>query len=73
MVLPIAHIAISIALIVLILLQERSAGLSGIFGRDNSTFYHARRGMEKAVLWGTIVLICLFAALAIAQLVVPIT
>lgn len=65
--LPIAQLIVSILLIALILLQERSSGLSGIFGGTNS-FYHTRRGLEKTVFWGTIVLAVAFAVLAIVGL-----
>jgi preprotein translocase subunit SecG len=67
--LPILHIVVSLALIVLILLQERSGGLSGILGGEGSTFYHTRRGLEKAIFRGTIILALLFVALSIYQLV----
>ena len=67
--LAILQIAISIALIVLILLQERSAGLSGIFGGEGTGFYQTRRGIERTVFWGTIILGIVFAGLAIYQLI----
>ena len=66
---PIAQIIVSVALIVLILLQERSSGLSGIFGGDGTGTYQTRRGMEKSIFIGTIVLSIVFVLLAIAQLV----
>lgn len=70
MILPIAQIVVAIILIILILLQERSAGLSGIFGGDSgANFYQTRRGMEKFIFGSTIVLCIVFVALAIAQLV----
>ncbi|MCL4437439.1 preprotein translocase subunit SecG [Patescibacteria group bacterium] len=62
---------IAIALIVLILLQERSSGLSGIFGGESGGgVYQTRRGMEKIIFWATIVLIVILLALSIYQLVV---
>ena len=69
MILAIIQIIVSIALIVLILLQERSSGLSGIFGGEGGGFYQTRRGLEKLVFSGTIVLAVLFVGLAILQLV----
>lgn len=70
MVFAIAQVVVSVVLIVLILLQERSAGLSGIFGGDGGgTFYQTRRGIEKVVFWGTILGALLFAGLALAQLI----
>lgn len=69
MILAAAQIVVSIALIILILLQERSSGLSGIFGGEGGGFYQTRRGLEKLIFSGTIVLAVLFVGLAIFQLI----
>ena len=69
-ILAISQVIVSIAIIVLILLQERSAGLSGIFGGDGGAFYQTRRGMEKTIFAATIGLAVVFLALSIAQLLV---
>ena len=71
MILAIIQIIVSAALVVLVLLQERSAGLSGIFGggEGGGGFYQTRRGVEKAVFTSTIVLSVVFCGLAILQLV----
>jgi protein translocase SecG subunit len=61
---------IAIVLIFLILLQERSSGLSGIFGGEGGGFYQARRGLEKVIFWATIALIILLLAVSIYQFVV---
>lgn len=66
-ILAIAQVIVSLVIIVLILLQERSAGLSGIFG-DVSSFYQTRRGMEKTIFAATIGLAVIFLALSVAQL-----
>lgn len=63
------QILISAALVVLILLQERSAGLSGVFGGEGG-FYQTRRGLEKTIFRGTIALTIAFVALAILNLVI---
>ncbi|MEK7212179.1 MAG: preprotein translocase subunit SecG [Patescibacteria group bacterium] len=68
MVVPIIQIIISVLLVLLILLQERSAGLSGIFGGEGGGVYQTRRGLEKMIFIGTIVLAVVFMALAILQL-----
>lgn len=66
----IAQIVVSVLLIVLILFQERGAGLSSAFGGSGEgTPYHTRRGLEKSVFIATIVLAVVFAALAILNLV----
>jgi len=63
-VVSIAQIIVSVLLIITILLQERSSGLSGVFG-GSGEFYHTRRGLEKIIFWGTIVLVIAFAALSL--------
>lgn len=69
--LGIIQVIVSVAIIALILLQERSAGLSGIFGGDGgSSFYQTRRGMEKVIFAATIALAIIFLALSVAQLLV---
>ena len=65
----IIHIVISVAIVGLILLQERSSGLSGIFGGEGGGFYQVRRGLEKVIFVSTIVLIVAFLGLAIYQFV----
>lgn len=65
----VAQVIVSIILIVLILLQERQSGLSAILGGGESTPYGTRRGLEKGIFIATIVAAFLFAALAIANLV----
>ncbi|MBI2033515.1 MAG: preprotein translocase subunit SecG [Candidatus Liptonbacteria bacterium] len=68
MILTILQLIISIVLVILILLQERSAGLSGIFGGEGG-FYQTRRGLEKIIFRSTILLAALFMIIAIIQLV----
>ena len=65
----IAQIVISLILIGLILIQERSSGLSGVFGGQGATPYQTRRGLEKFIYWGTIGAAIIFAILAILNLV----
>lgn len=70
MILPVAQIIVSILLVVFILLQERSAGMSGLLGGDGGggSVYQTRRGLERVVFWGTIVFGIAFAVLAILQI-----
>ena len=72
MILSIAQISVSILLIILILLQERSSGLSGVMGGGSGGegFYQTRRGLEKFIYWGTIVLAASFAGLALVDLLI---
>lgn len=64
----ISQIIVSLILIVLVLLQERSAGLSGLFGGEGGAFYQTRRGAEKIIFISTIVFAAIFVVLALAQL-----
>lgn len=61
--LNIAQIVISALLVTAILLQQRGGGLSSTFG-GSGTFYGTRRGMERVILWATIILTVLFFATA---------
>lgn len=65
----IAQIVVSILLITLVLIQERSSGLSGVLGGGGGAPYQTRRGMEKFVYWATIGTGIVFATLAILNLV----
>jgi protein translocase SecG subunit len=63
--LPYAEIVLSFLLIVGVVLQQRGATLGGAFGGDNfaSTFYK-RRGAEKFLFNGTIVVAVLLVIAA---------
>ena len=65
----IIHIVTSLALIALILLQERSSGFSGVFGAGEGSFYQTRRGFERVLFAATIVLTAVFAGLSLSFLV----
>ncbi len=64
------QIIVSIVLIALVLVQDRTSGLSGVFGGAGATPYQTRRGLEKTIYWATIVAAALFAILAILNLVI---
>lgn len=65
--LNIAFVIVSVALVASILIQSRSAGMSGAFGGGAEGF-HVRRGSEKTIFRATIVLSTLFLLLALAHL-----
>jgi protein translocase SecG subunit len=65
----IIQIILSVIIITLILLQQRSAGTSGLLGGSGDGVYQTRRGMEKAAFYATIVLSIVFVALALYQLI----
>jgi protein translocase SecG subunit len=69
MTLFIAQLVSAVILIALVMLQERSSGLSGVFGggmQDSS--YQTRRGLERGIFWATIVMAVVFAVLAALRL-----
>lgn len=66
--LSIAQIVIAILLIIFILLQQRGTALGSAFGGEGG-FYTTRRGIQKKLLWGTVVLGSLFIILALLNLV----
>lgn len=68
MIISILQIIISVVLIILILLQERGSGLSGVFGGSGEGFYQTRRGLEKIIFIATIVLIVFLAGLSLADI-----
>ncbi len=52
-----------------ILLQNRGAGLSGIFG-GSSNIYATKRGLEKKLFYATIILAVLFFSVSLAVVVI---
>ncbi len=63
----VAQIVLSIALILVILLQVRGGGLGGIFGNPDSVF-RTKRGVEKTLFQLTITLIVLFLIISLLTL-----
>lgn len=70
MLFPILQIVSAAIVIVLILLQERQSGLGALMGGDaGGGAYQTRRGLERYIFAGTIVMVVVFIGLAVAQLV----
>jgi len=65
-ILPIIQIIISVLLILAILMQTSAAGLGGAFGDSSGSDsgHHTRRGVEKVLFNGTIILGILFAVVS---------
>lgn len=63
-----AQIIISIAVIVLIALQQRGAALGSAFG-GGGEFYSSRRGIQKKLFYGTVGAVAAFIILSILNLV----
>ena len=62
--LPIAQIALSAILVLLILIQSKGSGLSGVFGGEGNV-YRTKRGAERVVFMSTIVVAVLFFGVAL--------
>ena len=62
------HIFIAIILIGLILLQNGKGGLGG--GLGSGEMYRSKRGAERIVFVGTIVITCIFLVTSIINLLV---
>lgn len=68
--LNLAMVIVSVALIAVIILQSRGAGLGGLTGGDmGGGGYHARRGIEKLLFNLTIGLSAVFFILAILNVI----
>jgi protein translocase SecG subunit len=72
MTIAIIQIILSVLIITLILLQERSSGMSGLMGGSGEGYYQARRGMEKLIFYSTIILSVAFVGLAVYQLFIQV-
>ncbi|MBU4216645.1 preprotein translocase subunit SecG [Candidatus Parcubacteria bacterium] len=66
--LKIGQLIIAILLIVVILLQSKGSGLSGVFGGSGNVFM-TKRGFEKKLFVATIVLAVLFFAISLANFI----
>ncbi|HMK09176.1 MAG TPA: preprotein translocase subunit SecG, partial [Anaerolineales bacterium] len=68
----IAMLIVSVALIVVIVIQRREAGLGGLTGAElgGAGGYHVRRGLERLLFNLTIALSVVFFGLALAYAIV---
>ncbi len=72
-ILPIIQIVLAVLLTVAVLFQQSEAGAGGAFGgSDSVSSWRTRRGFEKFLFTGTIVLAILFVLSALAALMGPI-
>ena len=65
--LTIAQMVLSVALMLVLLLQVKGGGLGGIFGQPD-TVYRTKRGVEKTLFQFTIVLVVLFIIISLLML-----
>jgi preprotein translocase subunit SecG len=61
----IVEIIISIVLIIIILLQAKGSGFSGVFGGETSQIYRTRRGLERRLFQFTIFMSATFIVLSL--------
>lgn len=67
-----SQIVLSVLLIAGVLLQQSEAGLGGAFGGGDgfSSGHHDKRGAEKVIFVGTIIVSILFAATSFSLLLI---
>ncbi|TMB54949.1 MAG: preprotein translocase subunit SecG [Chloroflexi bacterium] len=68
--LTVAQMILAIALIAVILLQQRGTGLGGAFGGE-VTAYRSRRGIERTLFRMTILIAVLFVIFSLLNLLPP--
>jgi preprotein translocase subunit SecG len=68
--LNVVQIILSIALIAVILLQSKQAGLGGMTGGDSGGVFRARRGVEKVLFYLAIIISVLFFALSLVSVAI---
>lgn len=68
-ILDIAQYALAVLLSLSILLQSRGSGLGAAFGGEGNV-YRTKRGIEKRLFQGSVVLSILFLAVALANALV---
>lgn len=59
------QILIALMVIAAVVMQAKGAGLGNIFGGAGGDTYRTRRGLERSLFRGTIVLMVVFVALSI--------
>ncbi len=70
-IIQLANIISMVLLIIFITLQNRSQGLSTVFG-GSGTITGSRRGFEKWLFYATIVVAILFCGLSIASILIAV-
>lgn len=65
----IIQLVLAIFLVIIILLQQKGTGLSGVFG-GSSNVYSTKRGIDKILFYATIIASILFFILSVTRLIV---
>lgn len=66
----IVQIVLAALLVTAILLQNKGSGLGGVFGGGEGNVYRTKRGAEKVLFVGTIVIGVLFFSAAFASVLI---
>ncbi len=66
-ILNIIQFVLSAVLVIVILLQQKGTGLSGVFGGGGNV-YSTKRGIDKILFYTTIVVSILFFGLSLARI-----
>jgi len=65
-----SQIVVSVALIILIAIQQKGAALGSAFG-GGGEFYSSKRGAEKKIHYATIATATLFLVLGVLNILIP--
>ena len=65
-----SQIVVSVALIILIAIQQKGAALGSAFG-GGGEFYSSKRGIEKKIHYATIAAATLFLVLGVLNILIP--
>ncbi len=68
--LDIIQIVISVALVILILIQSKGSGMGSLFGGGDSGVYTTRRGVEKTLFNLTVVVSLVFFLISTLNVIV---
>jgi len=69
-ILNIAQIVLSIALITVVLFQNKGTGLGSIMGGGDGNVYRTKRGFEKVLFYATIFIALAFFGVALANILI---
>lgn len=69
-ILLVIQIVISVLLVGSILMQNRGAGVSAVFGGGDGAAYRTKRGLEKGLYIFTIILAILFVTVGVVSLII---
>jgi protein translocase SecG subunit len=65
----ILQITLSVLLILVILVQQKGSGLGSAFGGSDNTIFSTKRGVDKVLHNGTIIIAILFFTISLVRLI----